>query len=136
MKVGIDIHNCIDLYPEYFSELSHQLVLDGHEVHIITGQRWEEVQNIVEEVGVIYTHHYSIVDYHLTQPTKMWQDERGTWWMDKTIWTRSKGDYIHREGITLHFDDQFEYANYIPQDCTFILVSKIGFVNTVKELFS
>ena len=59
--------------------------------------------------------------------TKMWQNDKGTWWMDEKDWVRSKGDYIHREKVDIHFDDSWEYANFIPDSCTFILVPKTNF---------
>lgn len=127
MKIGIDIHNCIDLYPDVFRVLAERLIADNHEIHIITGQEWEKVYHKVDKYQVPYTHRFSIVDYHKSIGTKMWQDKKGTWWCDEKIWVRSKGNYICREGITVHFDDTLEYANYLPDTCTFVLVPKKGF---------
>lgn len=127
MKIGLDVHGCIDLYPSIFARLSKTLIHNGHEVHIITGQEWERVGKKVDKNGVRYSHHFSIVDYHLSIGTKMWQDEKKTWWMDEKIWIRSKGDYIHRSQIDVHFDDSYEYAEYCPEFCTFILVPKTNF---------
>lgn len=134
MKVGFDIHGCIDLYPEQFKTLSEQLISGGHEVHIITGQEWCNVKNKVEQAGISFTHHFSIVDYHKTVNTKMWQDTRGTWWMDQEVWVRSKGNYIYRWELDIHFDDSYEYAQFVPSTCTFILVPKRGFVTMFNWL--
>lgn len=61
----------------------------------------------------------------------MWQDDKKTWWCDEKTWIRSKGDYIHREHIDVHFDDTLDFARFIPNTCTFVLVPKMGFGNVV-----
>jgi len=133
MNVGFDIHGCIDLYSEFFSKLSKNLVKQGHNVHIVTGQEWDRVKGKVHKANVLYSHHFSVVDYHKSIGTEMvnkkehWQTE-DQWFMDEKIWVRTKGDYIARENIHLHFDDSVEYAEYMPKFCTFILVPKKGFV--------
>lgn len=129
IKVGADIHGVIDKFPEQFSRWTKELFSHGAEIHIITGQEWDKVVHVVEAADIKYTHHFSIVDYHKSIGTKMWQDERGRWQMGDVEWDRSKGDYIHREKVDIHFDDNWEYANYIPDFCTFILVPKKGFHN-------
>jgi hypothetical protein len=118
--------------------MSHNLLNAGHEIHIITGQEWDKVKCKVEEARVVYTHHFSIVDYHKEIGTKMWQDKKGTWWMENETWVRSKGDYIHREHIDIHFDNSWEYANYVPDFCSFVLVPKDNFhaFQFVSPLFS
>lgn len=132
MKVGLDIHGVIDLYPEFFAGLSRKLVLDGHEVHIITGQEWRKVRHKVKKFDISYTHHFSIVDYHKSIGTPMHKDDKDTWWMAEKIWVRSKGDYIHRTKIDVHFDDSYEYCNYCPDFCTFIVVPKTNFLTFNK----
>ena len=127
MKIGLDIHGVIDLYPDRFRYLSHRLVSQGHEVHIITGQEWDKAKKTVEDNGITYTHHFSIVDHHRAHGTEMWQDGKGTWWMDNTTWVSSKGLYIHANTIDIHFDDSHEYGEYVPDTCTFILVPKTNF---------
>jgi len=127
MKIGLDVHNVITLYPDIFSLLSKKWTNDGHEIHIVTGQSWDEVKEEVDKAGVKYDHHFSIVDYHKNIGTEMKQDENGRWWMDSGIWVRSKGEYIRREGINLHFDDSLEYAKYVPEDTTYVIVPKKDF---------
>ena len=127
MKIGLDIHGVIDRYPEQFRDMSRTLMANGHEVYIITGQPWKQVAHTVAKAGVNYTDTFSIVDYHRKdKDTKMWKDKNGTWWMDEKVWIRSKGDYIERMGIDVHFDDSYEYAEYVPNSCTFVLVPKKG----------
>ena len=127
MKVGIDLHGCIDLYPQFFSKLSHALISNGHSVSIITGQEWEKVGPKVDQLGISYNNHFSIVDYHKVIKTDMWQDSKKTWWMAEKIWLRSKGNYIFSEHVDVHFDDSYAYAEYVPDFCTFILVPKKNF---------
>ena len=126
-KVGLDIHGVIDTYPDLFSYISERLIRCKWEVHIITGQEKEKALPQVLEAKVSYTHFYSIVDYHREQGTHMWQDEKGTWWMGPDYWLSSKGDYCKREEIDVHFDDSVEYAQFMPETCNFVLVSKSNF---------
>lgn len=134
MKIGLDIHGVIDKYPKIFARLSKRLWKKGHQIHIITGESWETAKETVNKAGIVYTHHFSIVDYHLRSGTKMEHKDNG-WWMDRNVWVRSKGDYIHRKGIEIHFDDSYEYAEYCPDTCVFVLVPLYGFENFM-DLFS
>lgn len=116
-KIGLDIHGVIDTYPEYFATLSRRIkFLEEQnknvkfEVHIITGQEREHTEPIVRNFGIYYTHFFSVVDYHKEIGTKMWMDEKKTWWMDEKDWLRTKGDYIHRNNIDIHFDQIRENA--------------------------
>ncbi len=102
MKIGLDIHGVIDTYPEQFRSMSANLMMNGHEVHIITGQEWDKVKAKVEKFKISYSHHFSIVDYHLSIGTKMKKDSRGTWWMDEKTWVMSKGLYIKRKKIDVY----------------------------------
>jgi hypothetical protein len=47
MKIGLDIHGVIDLYPEYLSHLATVWISKGYEVHIVTGQELDHVQPIL-----------------------------------------------------------------------------------------
>ena len=127
MKVGIDIHNCIDLYPDFFRQLSMSLVVSGNEIHVITGQEWDKVKHKVEQAGIVITHHFSIVDFHKESGTKMWLNNKGTWEMDKDIWEKSKGIYAHQNLIDIHFDDSVDYVKWFPKSCTYIVVPKTNF---------
>ena len=124
MNIGLDIHGVISLYPEICSDFSLILREAGNTISIITGQEWDKVKEKVDKAKVTYDHHFSIVDYHREIGTKMWQDEKGRYWMEENIWARSKGDYMLREHIDIHFDDSLEYAKYVPDFTTFVLVPK------------
>lgn len=127
LHIGLDVHGVINQYPYIFKQFSLILRENGCRVSIITGQEWEKVGPEVDKLGIFYTDHFSIVDYHRNLGTKMWQSDKGTWWMEDTDWVRSKGDYIFREKVDIHFDDSWEYANYVPNFCTFVLVPKENF---------
>ncbi len=126
-KIGIDFHGVIDLYPDIFRSVCSTLIAHKNEIHVITGQQWEKVEPKVKKLDIPYTHHFSIVDYHLAQRTAMWMDDKKTYWMDEVVWRKSKGEYIAREGIDVHFDDCAVFAEYIPSNCTFVLVPKKNF---------
>jgi hypothetical protein len=127
MRIGLDLHGCIDRYPIYFECLTWNLINKGHEIHIITGQEWDKAEPQVNRYKISYTHSFSIVDYHKGIGTKMWKDSKDTWWLDETLWLKSKGDYIRKAKVDIHFDDGVRYAQYMPPTCIFVLVSKKGF---------
>ena len=128
MKIGIDIHGCIDLYPQIFSKLSQDWIEKGHEVFILTGQEWDNAKLIVDKAGVHYNHYFSIIDHHRKLETPMYnRSDKCGWWMKESLWMRSKGDYALCVGLDLHFDDDADYAKYFPKTCTFVLVPKNNF---------
>lgn len=143
MHIGIDVHGCIDLYLNIFRRLScglkeigfWQYKRSGHRISIITDQEWKKVKPEVDRLGICYTDHFSIVDYHKSIGTKMWTDAKGTFWMDNDIWIKSKGIYIEKEHVDVHFDDSVSYARYVPDTCTFVLVPKTGFHQFVELFF-
>ena len=115
LKVGIDIHGVIDKDPEFFSILTHKLIRNFYQVHIITGV--EHTSNIVKQLdnfGVIWTNFFSITSYHkeiktlmtyknsdLTQPV-----------IDNELWNITKAHYCCKEKIDIHIDDSKEYEKY------------------------
>ena len=128
MFIGLDVHGVIDKYPEIFSVFSREAADRGHKIFIITGQPKEEVLPELTKYKIIYDHIFSIVDYHKQIiGTKMWLGPKGTWYCDDVVWNRTKGDYIAEMHIDIHFDDTVDYANWIPDTCTFILVPKTNF---------
>lgn len=134
MHIGLDIHGVIDHYTDLFKKLSEKWSADGHIIHIITGQEWSKASQAVGQAGIIYHHHFSIVDHHRAIGTEMWErtDKRG-WWMDEQKWNASKGNYAKAQNIKLHFDDSIRYAQYFPEDCAFIYVPVLGFENIYKD---
>jgi len=111
-KIGLDIHGVCDSNPEFFSDLSKDLVSTGWEVHIITGPTKAKAIPELEKYKITYTHFFSIEDYHIARHTPMSYDEKGNPWMDKETWDKTKGEYCQREGVLLHLDDTEKYKAY------------------------
>jgi hypothetical protein len=136
MKIGLDIHGVIDRYPELFKKLSKKWSKAGHKIHIVTGQEWESACPQVHSAGINYHEHFSIVDYHKEVDTEMYtRTDKEGWWMDKSLWNSSKGNYAFDVGLDIHFDDSLVYANYFPADCTYIHVSDNNFEEMFEKLF-
>jgi hypothetical protein len=111
--VGLDFHGVIDVDPKKFSELSKRVMVQGGEVHIITGSPiTEELRRALINYGIYWTHLFSITDYHKSIKTPIRFDEAGNPWIEETAWDRTKGDYCREHNIDLHIDDSDTYGNY------------------------
>jgi len=134
LKIGLDIHGVIDKYPDLFYKLTDKWSLEGHEIHIVTGQEWLIAREQIGKHAITYKHHFSMVDYHRNIGTHMYRrDDVDGWWMDREVWIESKGMYAGINGLDIHFDDQLEYAPYFPPTCTFVHV-KDHFDVVAKEM--
>ena len=127
MNIGLDLHGVISAYPKLFERMSRNLKCDGHKVFIITGQEWDKAEVEVRKYKISYTDHYSIVDHHRNNGTRMWKDRSGGWCIKDSLWVRSKGDFICEAVIDIHFDDTIAFAKWIPKTCTFVLVPPKNF---------
>ncbi len=112
MKIGLDLHGVVESNPKFFSELSKLLVANGHEVHLITGKRFNLVEQELKDYGVVYTHFYSIVEEEEKRGVFVKEDENGNPWMDYDIWNSSKAKYCQENGIDLHIDDSSKYGEF------------------------
>ena len=114
IKIGLDIHNCIDQDPNFFSELSRTLISLGHEFHITTGSFIND--KLKEELvgyGMEWTHLWSISDYYKNKPgIELWYDEKGRPWVDENLWNMAKGDYAKEKQLDLCIDDTELYKKY------------------------
>ena len=125
MKIGLDIHGVCDANPEFFVELSKLFVSSGHEVHILTGRRVSDgALEEIEDLGLEYTHFFSIADYHRDNGTEMRNDKDGNPWMDDETWDRTKGDYCERHQIDFCIDDTERYGEYFTTPFAFIKIKK------------
>jgi len=124
IDIGLDIHGVIDKYPDIFAQLTKEWVKE-HRIHIITGQSWEEAYPTVQECGISFTDHFSVVDHHRWIGTKMWDDDsRGKgYWMDRETWLKTKGQYAAKIGLDIHFDDTPQYFDYFPESCKQVIVT-------------
>lgn len=111
MRIGLDLHGVIDTNIKFYSELTALLVKNGHEVHIITGKKGHLVQPELKEKGILYTHLFSITDYHVSIGTSISWDAEGNPHMDPYTWDRTKAQYCKENNIDLHLDDSDIY-NY------------------------
>lgn len=113
MKIGLDVHGVIDDNPVFWSAITESLIKEGHEVHIITGHPLNsKLTDKLSRMNIKCSCLFSIVDYHKSIGTKMWQDQNGHWFMNPEIWDRTKADYCAREGIDLHIDDSKVYGEF------------------------
>lgn len=112
LKFGFDLHGVLDKYPE-LRNLANKLAEAGHEVHVITGSHWRrELEDYIRwELGVNFTHFFSIADYHREKGTPMWYEGDNPF-MGPEHWNPTKGEYCKREGIFLHFDDSEKYGEH------------------------
>ncbi len=111
-KVGIDIHGVADAKPEFFKALTKVLVDAGWEVHLITGARKSLEADIVKDIGITYTHFFSITDYHVELGTEIRWDEKNEPHLDPYQWDKTKAEYCERTGIDLHLDDSDIYQYF------------------------
>lgn len=124
LKIGLDVHGICDANPEFFSELSRLFVVAGHELHIITGRRISDgALEEIRDLGISYTHFFSISDYHQEIGTRMWEDDDGNPWLEGELWDRTKGDYCKKHKIDFHIDDTERYGQYFS---TPFMLSKIS----------
>jgi len=123
LKIGLDVHGICDANPEFFSELSRLLVNNNHEVHIITGRRVRDgALEEIKELGISYTHFFSIADFHEEIGTKVWEDDNGNPWLEGELWDKTKDEYCKRHRIDFHIDDTERYGEYFE---TPFMLSKI-----------
>ncbi len=113
LRIGIDIHGVLDTNPAFFSELTNLLVSSGNEVHVLTGSKeTEEIHKQLKDMGIKWTHFFSITDYCASNGVHVWYDEKNTPWMDKDEWEKAKGKYCVDANIDLHIDDTISYGDH------------------------
>lgn len=123
LKIGLDIHGICDASPEYFAELTRLFVSAGHEVHLITGRRvCDGALEEIKDLGLSYTHFFSIADHHVNIGTKVWEDDDGNPWLEGELWDQTKGEYCKKHKIDFHIDDTERYGQYFE---TPFMLSKI-----------
>lgn len=136
MKIGVDIHGVLDLYTQDIIAFCNRAISKGHEIHILTGTEAKKAKIQVENLGLKnYINLFSIVDYNKAIGTKMWNDDpRGKgWWMDRSDWVKSKGTYCKENHIDILFDNEIDYAKYLPDFCTFVYVPPTGFEKILRN---
>ncbi len=132
MKLGLDFHGVCDTYPEIYRPLTQALLsayysdprrTQINEVHIITGGRKSsKILKVLEELGIVHTHFFSILDYHAESgTTRIWNDDKGQPWMEEHLWNPTKAEYCERMGIDLMIDDSPIYGSYFDGKTVYML---------------
>lgn len=112
-KLGLDLHGVSDKIPEFFALIANLLIDAGHEVHLMTGEHeGPYLDEQIKKCGLVYTHLFSIADWHKKRGTDISYDTNGNPWMDSKTWDSSKALYAEEEGIDLVIDDTARYGTY------------------------
>ena len=113
-KLALDIHGVSDTWPEFFSTLSQMFMSAGHEVHILTGVEWtDEVRILLAKHNIIYSHRFSVIDYHKEIGTPIKKNERKELVIDDgEMWDRTKAEYCAKHGISWCIDDSPHYGKH------------------------
>lgn len=113
LKMGFDIHGVLDTNCDFFSQLTTTLVEAGHEVHILTGPKiTQKITDQLKEMGIRYTHIFSITDYQEAQGVDITWDEHGNPHLEPYLWDKTKAEYCTKHGIQLHIDDSDSYGYF------------------------
>ncbi len=126
------MHGVVDAHPVLFRGLAAKWIKAGHEVHIVTGEMWASAGDVVKELQVPHTHHFSVADHHIDRGAYVWHTDTGPW-MDGTIWDSTKGLYARSVQLDIHFDDTLRYARHFPRSCSFVWVGN-DFMDTYCEV--
>lgn len=111
-KIGFDIHGVIDSNPSLFSEIIKEFQRMDYEVHILTGSLpSNELITELENYGISDYKLFSILGYHRSKGTEMWENSKG-FWIDDDTWNKTKSNYAKREGLDFHIDDTRIYGEY------------------------
>jgi|WetSurMetagenome_2_1015567.scaffolds.fasta_scaffold799388_2 hypothetical protein len=123
LKIGIDIHGVVLSAKEDFRELTKTWLACFDEVHVITGHSLtKKFLKKIKDMGIEYSHIFSITDYLLKKGVKCeWQDKNNPWFDDKK-WNPVKGWYCYKHKIDFMFDDSPQYAPFFKPPTKFILM--------------
>jgi len=120
-KIGVDLHGVLDRWPKIFSAWSAPARAAGFDLHVVTGMRWEEARPKVNELGFQWSHHFSILDFHIAKGyVKVRRDGDGNLWIPDDEWNRAKGEYAREAGLEIHFDDDMAHGCAFPESCVFV----------------
>ena len=111
-KLGLDLHGVVDARPEFFKALAQMFIDNGHEVHLITGAVLKDELSKIKELGIPYTHFFSITDHHMSMGTNITWDEKGEPHLDTYLWDKTKAEYCKKHDIDLHIDDSDIYSYF------------------------
>jgi len=93
MKFGFDIHGVLDTFPQ-FPILTHALLSNGHEVHIITGnQKTEKIVKELRDLNVTFYKFFSVADYLIENGYDHYFSAPSNPWFESDVWNCQKGYY-------------------------------------------
>ena len=111
MKIGLDIHGVITANSNFFSVFSKLALEQGHKVHIITGSMVTTARIAkLESFGIVWTHFFSITDYHKNLGTNITFSDQDNPWIEDSLWDKTKADYCEDQKIDFHIDDTSRYG--------------------------
>lgn len=126
-KVALDIHGVLDSAPEFFSHLSQLLTIADCEVHIVTGaESTPELMQQLKDLGIAYTHFFSITDYHKSIGTEVTYSSPGNPVIDPALWDSTKAWYCANHNINMMLDDSSVYGKYFTTPYIQVSVKKFG----------
>lgn len=114
IKIGIDVHGVITDHPnpKFLVELTRDLIVMGHEIHILTGPALVHVKKELKQYKIKYTHIFSIEDHLLGKGLPFKVNKKEEKIFDRYEWDRAKGDYCSTNKIDLHLDDSDVYQGF------------------------
>jgi len=115
LKIGLDIHGVTDR-NEFFKIMAKSLLLDGHEIHIITGAAMSKAKKDLRSIGMVeginYTKIFSITEQLISEDIPVvWKNSNNPMFPDEA-WNKAKAIYCEETGIDIHFDDSDIYGMY------------------------
>ena len=103
IKIELDCHNLVRVYPTIISDLSRTLCLNFTEVHLILGERiTTEFIDVLRGQAIQYTELFSIADYLEKESGMQLEDDEFGPIIDRALWDSTKADYCTRKEIELH----------------------------------
>ena len=116
MKIGVDFHGVITDNPEFFTKWIDFMMINHHEVHIMTGARKHTFEEECKELNIIvhYNEFFSISEFHAKHhPDKIdMTDPDRPYIADKEFWDKTKAEYAKYLQLDLVIDDNPEYFKY------------------------
>lgn len=126
INIGFDLHGVLDVYADYMVPLLKKLCDKGYAIHILSGPSRQKIEQELLKLGYKPEFHYhylfSIVDYLKASNTKMWKDDKNTWWAKDETWWKSKGYYCKTTNCEYLFDNSNRYKKYMPPMTNFIYI--------------
>lgn len=123
MRIGLDYHGLIDQAFPLWSVITKSLVENGHEVHIITGGRFKDLESDLKKYKIKYTHFFSITE-HLERSGIPYLVHKDKYTFDNDTWNKAKAKYCKTHKISYHFDDTETYGKYFTTPFFYIIKQK------------